>query len=251
VAVGTDSCYLFGGTGPGNLYADIYHIHLRPNLVELPTSPASSSTPHLADQAAKNGQLLDIFTSTMLALQHSEAERKDLGGQVTHLQVQLESHLAHIKSLEASLGDAKMQLLIASETSPASKKSQRRPAPAASSPPSAAIAEHVAQITQQLQRLEISAATATSLSTIENDLMGLVCKTREMRAQAIARELELLEQRRDSMMAHSKNCVCCTSAASLVVFLPCRHQIVCKQCRPQIDRCPTCRSAIDTVIEPF
>ena len=59
-------------------------------------------------------------------------------------------------------------------------------------------------------------------------------------------ELELLRTRRAKeeleMAADEQLCCVCMDRPKMVMFEPCRHVSVCKQCAPRIAQCPLCKT---------
>ena len=48
-----------------------------------------------------------------------------------------------------------------------------------------------------------------------------------------------------SKQVDEDECVVCLSEPKQVLFLPCRHLCVCKDCLVHVDRCPVCRTPFD------
>ena len=46
-------------------------------------------------------------------------------------------------------------------------------------------------------------------------------------------------------------CILCCQETITTLFLPCRHQIVCKTCASKVEKCPIDRTTIQNKIEPF
>ena len=59
-------------------------------------------------------------------------------------------------------------------------------------------------------------------------------------------EVELLRTRRAKeeleMAADEQLCCVCMDRPKMVMFEPCRHVSVCKQCAPRISQCPLCKT---------
>jgi hypothetical protein len=52
-------------------------------------------------------------------------------------------------------------------------------------------------------------------------------------------------------MGERKLCIVCYTAAKEVIFYPCKHKCLCRQCGEKVAQCPVCRVAIADRILPF
>lgn len=59
-------------------------------------------------------------------------------------------------------------------------------------------------------------------------------------------------QTEEVVTAATRECVVCMNANPAVVFLPCKHMACCSACANRVEeKCPICRTAIQSKIEPF
>ena len=83
---------------------------------------------------------------------------------------------------------------------------------------------------------------ATSLSPLSS-----VIKTKTKRKESSSiNEMQIQNTMKRVMM-----CKVCLDKDVEVVFLPCRHLVVCKWCAPNMWNCPVCRSKINETIKVF
>ncbi|CUG90735.1 zinc finger protein, putative [Bodo saltans] len=52
-------------------------------------------------------------------------------------------------------------------------------------------------------------------------------------------------------MSERKLCIVCYTAIKEVIFYPCKHKCLCRQCSEKVSQCPVCRVAIADRILPF
>ena len=55
----------------------------------------------------------------------------------------------------------------------------------------------------------------------------------------------------NTQMKRQMRCKVCLNADVEVVFLPCAHLVVCKNCAPNLCSCPVCRRRINETIKVF
>ena len=61
---------------------------------------------------------------------------------------------------------------------------------------------------------------------------------------------EYLESLRHILEEQSTKCITCMSNSPGVIFLPCKHKVLCKGCCTKVGYCPMCRVRISEVFEP-
>eukprot|EP00667_Euglena_gracilis_P018970 EG_transcript_20259 len=55
----------------------------------------------------------------------------------------------------------------------------------------------------------------------------------------------------EQAMGERRSCSICFDRRRCVVFLPCRHEVTCKECGDRVRQCPVCRSPITDRVVPF
>ena len=94
------------------------------------------------------------------------------------------------------------------------------------------------------------AVSSASLSLEELDSMEMKLRG-ALDAVVEAKEAHL--RRRLEQQDTEKACVICLEAPKTVLLLPCSHLCVCSNCseRAELETCPLCRNAIETMIKTF
>uniref|UniRef100_A0A8C4S8X1 RING-type E3 ubiquitin transferase n=1 Tax=Erpetoichthys calabaricus TaxID=27687 RepID=A0A8C4S8X1_ERPCA len=106
-------------------------------------------------------------------------------------------------------------------------------------------------------------ATGENYKTVQDlvtDLLSAQDEKREEENERIAEEMASVHSSPDSnlpmeeqlrRLQEERTCKVCMDKEVNIVFIPCGHLVVCKECAPSLRKCPICRSVVKGTVRTF